>query len=689
MRNWGLAGIKAQGAWSAGATGQGIKVAVIDTGVDTTAFDLTGRVSADSIDIVTGRPAGTTVDRHATYVAGIIAGNFNNAGAVGVAYNADILSLRVDSSGSCATECTFSTIDIATGIDYAISHGAKVINLSLGTDTAAPQHLQAALKRATDAGIIVVTAAGNDGLPEPGWPARYATHPSYNGLIVAVGAVAEDGVTLASFSNKAGGAPNGYIVAPGERVVTDCDGVGSCWRVSGTSFATPHVSGAAALLLQGFPNLSGRDVVDILLRTATDLGATGTDAVFGRGLLNVARAFQPLGALSLPTAGGGALIADAAQGTMLSPAFGDALLGSQALSTVGYDDYQRLFRVDLGAAYRAAGQRSLAPAAGALTTRAGADLAVAGGARLRIASQQAVVDAVESPFNLLRPPAPEAVAVSYTDGALRFDAWSGRGGMAPTFQGAPADAFTALAQADQAVRAGYARGDWTFSAEQGLGGPGDYSPLALTLDRRPGEDRSSYLRWTVSRASERGATAFALGAVSEEGGPLGSRLPRSLDLALPAQSRFISARREWRPADGLMLAMEGSLGRTQATGRLLSIDKAVSSSWRLSAVADCALIRLACMGVSIDLSQPIRIERGQVTAFLADTPQGYFDPLVFSARRLDLSPSGREMDLSLMGWRSLGGLGALSLRASAVIEEGHRADAPLNLGVSAGWRRTF
>src|SRR5690606_27190812 len=110
-------------------------------------------------------------------------------------------------------------------------------------------------------------------------------------------------------------------------------------------YSAPQVSGAAALLAQAFPNLTGRQIADILLRSAFDAGALGTDVVFGRGILDIARAFAPIGATSLPGAVAALPLGDGT-GTG-SPAMGDALAGA-ALPAIVLDEYDRAFRADLG-----------------------------------------------------------------------------------------------------------------------------------------------------------------------------------------------------------------------------------------------------------------------------------------------------------------------------------------------------
>jgi subtilisin family serine protease len=175
-------------------------------------------------------------------------------------------------------------------MDYALDRGAKVIALALQGPRRLNPAFEAALARATAAGAVVVVAAGNDAQPEPSWPARYAADPRFAGSVVAVGAVNARG-QMTRWSNRAGDTRATYLLAPGQNVVTDCD-TRFCTLVSGTSFAVPYVAGAIALVMQARPDLNGREAADLVLRAARDLGRSGPDAAFGRGLLDVGRAVR-------------------------------------------------------------------------------------------------------------------------------------------------------------------------------------------------------------------------------------------------------------------------------------------------------------------------------------------------------------------------------------------------------------
>ena len=347
--NFGLGNINVLSAYDAGFSGQGQTVAVIDTGIDVDHPDLDANIAAASTDIVTGNPIFVDDDDgHGTSVAGVIAAERNGIGMHGVAFNSEILAIRTDTIGSCFTICAFEDDDIAAAVDFAVANGAGVINISLGGAVPSNATLRTALQNATAAGVIVVVAAGNDGGANPISPALLAADATFNGLIIAAGAV-DSTNAIASFSNLAGTTQNFYLVAPGVNIFTTTIG-GGFTTVSGTSFSAPHIAGGFALILERFPALTAAQVVQLLLDTATDLGAAGTDAVFGQGLLNLSAALAPLGTLSVPlgtTTGSGA--SGLGSTTMsLGSAFGDALTDAPVLAkAIVLDELGRAYLANL------------------------------------------------------------------------------------------------------------------------------------------------------------------------------------------------------------------------------------------------------------------------------------------------------------------------------------------------------
>lgn len=274
--SWNLDAIKAPETWGKGYAGQGIVVAVIDSGVDYKHSDLDGNIwvnpreiagnnrdddgngYTDDIrgwDFVTDDNDPMDLEGHGTHVAGTIAAENNGFGALGVAPNAKIMPVRVlDGSGNG------SVLDVAAGIRYAADNGAKVINLSLGGAYGTPAEASA-IKYATEKGAIVVSAAGNERQLQPGYPARYATH-----FGIAVGAVNRNN-QMASFSDLAGKLPLDYVNAPGVGIYSTF--LSNSYRnMSGTSMASPHIAGVAALVLSANPNLTPVQVENYLTTTA-------------------------------------------------------------------------------------------------------------------------------------------------------------------------------------------------------------------------------------------------------------------------------------------------------------------------------------------------------------------------------------------------------------------------------------
>lgn len=291
--SWNLDLINAPEAWTKGYTGQGVTVAVLDTGVNYNHPDLAANIWVNAGEIAnngidddgngfvddsrgwsfvntdTNDPMdfdGSDNIGHGTHVAGMIAALNNNFGITGVAPNAKIMPIRVIGDSDDLFEERFDA-NLAAGIRYAVDNGAKVLNISLGNNPGDAPLVQtrSALKYARQFGAIAVMAAGNerlDGATRPIDPAFYAVQ----GLGIAVGAVNRQRA-LADFSNPAGKRPLNYVVAPGVSIRSTVLGEG--YEVfDGTSMATPHVAGIVALMLSANPSLSATQVEKILTVTA-------------------------------------------------------------------------------------------------------------------------------------------------------------------------------------------------------------------------------------------------------------------------------------------------------------------------------------------------------------------------------------------------------------------------------------
>ncbi|QHG19211.1 S8 family serine peptidase [Nostoc sp. ATCC 53789] len=275
--NWGADLVKAPEVWAKGYTGQGVIVAVIDSGVDYNHSDLSANIWKNTKEIagngkdddgngyiddvngwnfVSNNNNPLDDNGHGTHVAGTIAGVKNNFGVTGIAYNAKIMPVKGMNSDGQGTNSA-----IANGIRYAVNNGANVINLSLGGS--ASSEIQSAIQYAASKGAITVMAAGNDGKSEPDYPARYATQWG-----LAVGAVSYNGV-LADFSNRAGTTPLAYVTAPGVDIYSTLPGNNYDFK-DGTSMATPNVAGVIALMLSAKKGLTDAQVRQIVTTTAAN-----------------------------------------------------------------------------------------------------------------------------------------------------------------------------------------------------------------------------------------------------------------------------------------------------------------------------------------------------------------------------------------------------------------------------------
>ncbi|WP_332678270.1 S8 family peptidase [Brevundimonas sp.] len=691
-----MANIRAINAWSEGATGAGINVAVIDSGIHFAQPDMAGRISGASTDVVPGRLTPDGPDDHGTLVSGVIAAGFNGFGTIGVAYESTIVSIRADTS-DCSDpddDVCFKSSDLVRAIDYAIAANVKVVNMSLGGDTSMGAAFEAALLRAVNAGIVFAISAGNEGEEttggNPEWPGRYAVDPRFAGAIIVVGAHNSADV-MAAFSNRAGVAATSYLSGPGVDVITGCDGT-SCYRVNGTSFSSPAVAGALALLLQAFPNLTGRQAVQILLTTAREAGAPGTDSIYGRGLLDLVKAFEPVGPTQVSMASGQGVSVTRDRFAYTGGALGDAFRNAQGgLQTVGRDDFNRLFRVDLAGSYGMAprGAANMLP----LAPRRQAHLSVAGplGSTLSLTTGAAVEDSpwdLAESTNVITPWLDERrredmmLEFSAGRGAVAF--WQGRNGARSPFELGAGDNFAALAQVDRAWLGAVKMGAVTLTADAGVG------DRAMPFQARE-EDVSSYARFAADwRTSPGSRLRFAVGGLDEKMGPLGSYAPLDSGFALPSTTTFGSVGGEFALRSNLFLNAEIGWARTDLAGRFLSLSEtAVSSSWALGLTTFCKQLGFACETLNWSISQPLRTESGVFSAYLADSPAGYFDDLTFSERTFSATPSGRQIDMSLGSVHRLGDGSALSLRGMVTRDDQNVRAAPTTFTLMGSWGRTF
>ncbi len=317
---WNMTMIQMEQAWEVNRGG-GVVVAVVDTGVayedyldGETQFgrapDLAGTQFVSPYDMYSNDPHANDDFGHGTHVAGTIAQTTNNGiGVAGIAFEASVMPVKVCGNDPTRTPKYGCPQDhIADGVKWAVDHGARVINLSIGGGGGLTQAEQDALNLAQDRGVVVIAAAGNSGTDRLDYPAAF---PS----VIAVGAVGKDQI-LASYSSYGTGDPGHQLdlVAPGG----DTDPEGSNWIYQnsylhfcppnpttpesftnfvycpyrGTSMAAAHVSGVAALVLSKFPSLSPDQVRTVLTCSALDLGPPGVDLQYGSGLVQAYNALR-------------------------------------------------------------------------------------------------------------------------------------------------------------------------------------------------------------------------------------------------------------------------------------------------------------------------------------------------------------------------------------------------------------
>jgi serine protease len=286
---WHMTKINMEDAWPL-STGSGVVVAINDSGVKQSLEDLAQTNFTAGYDFINNDNDPTDDHGHGSHVCGTVAQSTNNGvGVTGIAYNCTIMPVKVlNASGSGSYD------QVADGIYWATDHGADIINMSLGGSSSSTT-LQNACEYAWNNGVLVVCAAGNNGSSAPHYPSAYAVCMSVSatnyldqkagysnyGSTIDISAPGGDG-------NDYNG--DGYIDGVLQNTF-DASGDGYFFY-TGTSMASPHVAGVAALCKAVDPALTNAELRDILETTAVDLGAAGWDQYFGHGRVDAYAAVQ-------------------------------------------------------------------------------------------------------------------------------------------------------------------------------------------------------------------------------------------------------------------------------------------------------------------------------------------------------------------------------------------------------------
>ena len=694
-RSTGLELANAVPAYQAGATGQGVLAAVIDSGVNPSSVEFSGRIAPASQDVSGTRGLGDD-GGHGTAVSGVLLAAKNDSGIHGVAFNSTLLALRTDTPGSCnaAGDCSHSDNAIARALDIATAQGAKVANLSLG-GSSANATLRAAIGRATATGMVIVMSAGNDSSDNPSDLAAIATDPLARSQVIVAGSH-NAGKTISSFSNRAGTTAQVFVTALGEEV-RSFDEAGQAFLYSGTSFSAPFVSGAVALLAQAFPNLTGAQIVQLLLESADDLGAAGTDGVYGRGALNIGRAFQPRGQASL--AGSATPVSLAANQATLSPAMGDA--GAQtSMGAVILDGFDRAFVVDFAEQVRNARPQSglvgalNQPHRGATLSAGTVQVAVSiaaapGGVAtegLALDRREAVRARATAGMVASRLDPKTSIAFGFGQSAASV-AGQLAGHNAPAFLVArgPADAlgFDRRGQNAATLHRQFGSIGLTATAESGQG---------LLYREQPGV-RDPYLRSPYA--------LFGLGADRRFGGlRLAGGVSRLVEERTVLGARFgplfggggavtwlAYLRVGWSPGAGWTLGTAARQGWTRMNaGGLLDAKPLIRS-----AACSFDAAKTGLFGgdqIAFRISQPLRVASGGLSVRLPVSYDYGTGAVGYADQRLDLSPEGRELAMEVSYSRLLFG-GRLDANLFWRREPGHYVAAPDDLGTALRWQVQF
>ena len=687
-----LDAVKAAQAYALGYTGAGVIIGIVDFNFQLGAAEIDYHPdslgpNAQAVAMYEAQ-VGETVDSdpHGHAVAGLAAAKKNDTLVHGIAFDAQVLAVDYFSNVN-------ETVITQGGVVYHVSdpwtyitaRGSRIINVSFGYDSGdiipnPPQvsevYVTASPAQGVLNGALLVASAGNSGGANPSLSNQdiIADLMSANALTGGPGAFIIAGSVnannqISSFSNRAGNARDHYMVAPGEDLTVIWQGglaIGS-----GTSFTAPLISGAAALMLDRWPNLTGRQVADILFQSATDLGAMGVDAVYGHGLLNVEAALQPMGSSNVAVANGAAP-AVYATGMVLSPAFGDAPGFRAALSRVAIlDGFGRDFTLD---ASRAVYSRPSVPDLfGMMEQRfrwRGTSYDIGRDAQFSYMLREDRADAINA-FRALNG----AEDIDSHETVFRFSgtreeaSWSAGTGLSLREALSPHDAddpFSAMSLTGAFFpQLGVGRGAFA-TARVAFGDDTGLSFAIAEAQMRDAYDGAGFAPDTWNHAAAvrldheagRSRLGFELGGLVEEGGVLGTLAAGGLTLSEQAATMWMSATSEtalderWTLKASLTVAAAGM--QHPGSSLIESVGPVYATSFSFGLAGRDVLARGDALAFAV--GQPLRAEQAPVALMTGIARDRMTGAVIMTPAQSSFTPSGRELDLetayrfALAGW---------------------------------------
>ncbi|KAA0696881.1 hypothetical protein DT594_06085 [Halopseudomonas laoshanensis] len=657
-----------------GYTGQGQRIAIIDSGINTSHIELQGQ-TAGHYNVLTGSTTEADAQDtggHGTHVAGTLVARRNDFGVVGYAHGAQLLNVRFTDASD---NITATDQQLANGFAWARAGGATWFNNSWGIDATVAEFgrgavetnfptLQAEWQAGAEDGRIYVWATGNEGRDQPlVFAALPQLYPELQYNWVAVTSVDSDTGTLSSFANACGAAAEWCVAAPGTNIVSSYIGANNTFAIaSGTSMATPAVTGGLAVIRQAFPTLAPEQVVQRLLVTANKDGIYANQSLYGQGLMDLERATRPVGPLAVVSDSGQTLSVDDAA-LVLGGAFGYAnpLANLQVMATdsldagfavnLGAQVSNRRFRYDTRAAWQRLGRiwKSQSEGSGTMSWTV-------------------------------------STGNGSTSQVMHFDQGAGR-----------SLSFGQVDDLDMLYArpswAGYSQLHTSMASALWLQSPGEQTmgirqrlPLggfSLDLISTANAFRQGVAVGLNMPAMGSYASTIELGYIRSDDGLFDSHGRGAFALDDVSQTLYAGVRGEAQRG-ALTLGHSAYVGQSQADadGLFSDLGKVTTSSWTFA--GRYALDR-ATLGLV--LQQPLRVESAETRVNVATGYAGnLFD---MQALTLDLTPDGRQLNLEAFWQRPLWQDSTVKLSWLGIREPGHQAQAEAMQVVMAQWQQRF